>query len=303
MTATLPDGFRFRHAVDADVEVAAAIIAAEERAVRGRSTWGVEETSGWWDMSDLADGTWIVETTEGAPAGFGASVDPWSTFWASVHPDFTGKGIAAALIRRAEARSRERGAAFLRTGAFSENAAAFALLHQLGYREVRRFYRMQIDLDRAPEPPRLPAEITIAPFRIEDARVFHTVLDEAFADGWGHVPISFEEWRRIRVDAPGVDHSLWFVARDGADVAGVARCEPKKHGGGWIEALGVRRQSRRRGVGLALLRHAFQEFQRRGEPHVGLGVDTENPTGATRLYERAGMRVMSEDVVFEKALA
>jgi hypothetical protein len=32
------------------------------------------------------------------------------------------------------------------------------------------------------------------------------------------------------------------------------------------------------------------------------GVDTENPTGATRLYERAGMRVVNEDVVYEKEL-
>jgi mycothiol synthase len=52
-----------------------------------------------------------------------------------------------------------------------------------------------------------------------------------------------------------------------------------------------------------LLQHVFVEFRRRGEAHVGLGVDTENPTGATRLYERAGMRIVNEDVVYEKELA
>jgi hypothetical protein len=33
-----------------------------------------------------------------------------------------------------------------------------------------------------------------------------------------------------------------------------------------------------------------------------LGVDAQNPTGATRLYERAGLRVIKEDIVYEKEL-
>lgn len=48
---------------------------------------------------------------------------------------------------------------------------------------------------------------------------------------------------------------------------------------------------RGRGLGLALLRHGFAELHRRGERQVWLHVDAENRTGATRLYERAGMRV------------
>ena len=35
-----------------------------------------------------------------------------------------------------------------------------------------------------------------------------------------------------------------------------------------------------------------REFFRRGERTVALGVDAQNPTGATRLYERVGMRVV-----------
>ena len=48
---------------------------------------------------------------------------------------------------------------------------------------------------------------------------------------------------------------------------------------------------RKRGLGLALLRQAFAEFYRHGWTQVGLDVDSESETGATRLYERAGMRV------------
>jgi len=55
-------------------------------------------------------------------------------------------------------------------------------------------------------------------------------------------------------------------------------------------------------LGLALLHHAFTEFWRRGERAVALGVDAENPTGATRLYERAGMHMLFDAVVYEKQL-
>jgi ribosomal protein S18 acetylase RimI-like enzyme len=35
---------------------------------------------------------------------------------------------------------------------------------------------------------------------------------------------------------------------------------------------------------------------------VGLGVDASNQTGATRLYRKAGMNVVSEFVTFDKEL-
>jgi mycothiol synthase len=72
---------------------------------------------------------------------------------------------------------------------------------------------------------------------------------------------------------------------------------------GWIASLGVRKPWRKRGLGLAILLRTFHEFYARGERSVGLGVDSENQTGATRLYERAGMHVVAEDVVWEKELA
>lgn len=67
-------------------------------------------------------------------------------------------------------------------------------------------------------------------------------------------------------------------------------------------ALGVRPAWRGRGLGRALLVHAFGDFHRRGERRVGLGVDSENATGATRLYESVGMHVDQETVVWEKVL-
>jgi ribosomal protein S18 acetylase RimI-like enzyme len=55
-------------------------------------------------------------------------------------------------------------------------------------------------------------------------------------------------------------------------------------------------------LGLALLYHSFGEFFKLGSRVISLGVDASNPTGATRLYQKAGMHVASEFVSYEKEL-
>ena len=71
---------------------------------------------------------------------------------------------------------------------------------------------------------------------------------------------------------------------------------------GWVATLGVPRPWRKRGIGLALLRHSFNEFYRRGKRKVGLGVDAQSLTGALRLYESAGMHVHQTFDQYEKEL-
>jgi ribosomal protein S18 acetylase RimI-like enzyme len=66
--------------------------------------------------------------------------------------------------------------------------------------------------------------------------------------------------------------------------------------------LGVRRPWRGRGLGEALLRRSFAALHARGQRRIRLSVDAENPTGATRLYERAGMRVLRESATWERDL-
>ena len=43
-----------------------------------------------------------------------------------------------------------------------------------------------------------------------------------------------------------------------------------------------------------MLLHSFGVFWRRGLKAVALGVDSESLTGATRLYESVGMRVVQQ---------
>jgi ribosomal protein S18 acetylase RimI-like enzyme len=101
------------------------------------------------------------------------------------------------------------------------------------------------------------------------------------------------------------DPSLWFLAMAGDKAVGYALCakwdlENKTYG--HINGLGVLRPYRRRGIGLALLHHAFGQFYRRGKRGVSLGVDAENLTGALRLYEKAGIHVHRQFDLYEKEL-
>ena len=92
-----------------------------------------------------------------------------------------------------------------------------------------------------------------------------------------------------------------MIAWDGNEIAGFSLNRFGK-GIGWVGTLAVRRPWRKKGLGLALLRHSFGEFYKRGMTTIGLGVDASNPTGATRLYQRAGMYVAGEFVMYEKEL-
>jgi ribosomal protein S18 acetylase RimI-like enzyme len=128
---------------------------------------------------------------------------------------------------------------------------------------------------------------------------------ESFADHWDFRSISIELWRSFNTVDPRFDPTLWWLVEDDGELA--AACLNHWHFSGdpafgWVGTLGVRRRWRRRGLGLALLRHSFADFARRGAKRVGLGVDGENTTGAVRLYERAGMRPVRRHDTYERSL-
>lgn len=234
---------------------------------------------------------------------------------AFVRPHLWGKGLSAWLLRLGEERARARVAleppgdpAPLRVACFTGNQPARRVFADLGYSYVRTFWMMRIELDGPPPVPRVPDGIAIRTFeRGRDEAATHTALTEAFADHWGSYSQSFEEWvhRDIEGGGAGFDPGLWFLATDGGEVVGAAICRassPRSEGTGEVADLGVRRPWRRRGIALALLQTAFAELHRRGIRNVELGVDAESPTGATRLYERAGMREVYSWEFWEKAL-
>ena len=302
MSSSPPDGFRVRPATEQDAPAINELVVAADEAVMGWSDSTVADLIDWWRLFDLERDSWLAD--DGALAAYGVLYPHGETAELDgyVHPSRTGLGLGRWLLGRGQERGRELGLLNAQTWCLAPDTAARSLFEDEGFNEVRRYYRMVAELDGPPPGPEWPDGFRVDTFELEDARAFHAAMDEAFAEEWNFVPMPFERWFEHRVEAPDFDPTLWFIVRDGDEIAGVLRGEPQRFDAGWVGALAVRRRWRRRGIGLALLRHAFAEFHRRGEQRVALGVDAQNPTGATRLYERAGMSVAYEAVAFEKEL-
>ena len=176
-----------------------------------------------------------------------------------------------------------------------------------GYRTVRGSWTMEVEFGvEAPAEPVVPDGIEIRPYRQpEDARAVYEATQEAFADHWGFHPISFEAWCEFNTKRRHFDPDLWLVAWAGDEVAGASLNYPQNEGDpgyGWVGTLAVRKPWRRRGLGEALLRRSFALLHARGLRKVRLGVDSENTTGATRLYERVGMSVLRRSNTWEREL-
>ncbi len=288
-----------------DFVALAAFLAEDETHLFGRpSRLGVADVTAWLSGPDLTSDTWLFEEDGRlVAAGWVEKHHDTGIAIGIVHRERRGRGLGSELVDRSEERLRALGVGRVHAVTLAPDAAAGPLLTGRGYREVRRFWEMTIELGNDPPPePLLPEGFRIESFSSELARAFHGALEEAFAEHWEYQPEPFEEWWERQVARPDHDPSLWFVVRTGEDVAAATRNDPERSGGGWIGALGVRADWRGRGLAKALLLRSFREFHERGQRRVGLGVDSENATGATKLYESVGMVVDSEQVVWEKVL-
>jgi mycothiol synthase len=275
-----------------------------EEAATGEPEWSEADLTHEWSRLDLDQDAWLVEV-DGRPAGYVHVERRGEHVIADgyVHPGLERRGIGSELLRVTEERARELDAERLYNPTWVGDPCVDALYERLGYSPARYFWRMLAELDAEPTV-RLPAGIELRRMRYpDDARTVYETLDESFADHWNHRPRTFEEWAPRVFGRPDFEADLSWLALEGDEVVG-ASANNWKHNGdwGWIGALGVRRPWRRRGIGEALLEASFAGFFRRGERRVALGVDAQSETGATRLYEKAGMRVLWESVVYEKDL-
>ncbi|HEX3237168.1 MAG TPA: GNAT family N-acetyltransferase [Gaiellaceae bacterium] len=289
-----------------DFPAIAEFLAEDETHLFGRpSRVGVADVTAWLAGVELSSDTWLFEEDGRMIAlGWVERHDDTGVAIGIVHRERRGRGLGSELVDRSEGRLRALGVRRVHAVTLAPDVAAVPLLTGRGYREVRRFWEMTIELGDDPPPkPQLPEGLRIEPFTSQLARAFHAALEEAFGDHWDFQPTPFEKWWERQTEKPDHDPTLWFLARNDEDVVAATRNDPERYGGGWIGAIGVRRAWRGRGLAKALLLHSFGEFHRRGQRRVGLGVDSENATGATKLYESVGMVVDQEQLVWEKELA
>jgi ribosomal protein S18 acetylase RimI-like enzyme len=289
------------------------LLRASDAAVYGATDWTADGLRDEWDGLDLERDAWLVEV-DGRIAGVAHLLEVKGDRVigdAYVHPELVARGVGSRMLELLEQRARELeplwpdgGRVVLQMAHLVGDDRAPLLFAGKGYRRARSFFRMITDVREPTPPPTWPEGTLLRPLDPErDGPALYDAELEAFADEWDYAPLGFDEWRGRVFGRSGFDPSLVPVVWAGDEVVAFSRNYPKRNGDwGFIGTLGVRPAWRRRGLGLALLHESFRRFHDTGETTVALGVDVENPTGATRLYERAGMHVLWQADVWTKEL-
>jgi mycothiol synthase len=309
----LPDGYTSRPPTRDDAPAVADLIAAADLADMGTTGTNVDEVLADWESTDLGEEAIAVFASDGWLAAYADLVNHEHvsvTLYGYVHPEHRGRGLGSWLLGWGEQWAGDRMHLAPQTArvtieqfAVESNQGARDLLLARGYTPVRVVHVMEITLDQPLEEPIWPEGVRARPIVLDrDEFAAYEANEDAFKDHWNHPPTSFGDWLENRV-VDFRDPGLCLLAEDEGtgEIVGTCFCRVVA-GSGWISSVGVRRAWRRRGLGLAMLRHTLLECQKRGARDVSLSVDSQSLTGAPRVYQQAGMRVARSYIFHQKEL-
>ena len=286
-----------------DLEPTAEMLNEHARALYGVDDLVPADLLQYWESPDVEfpQDVLVAETSGGAISGYADVGVQGELVWLDVRATATDAlpGLLEAIEERAVAKKPD---AKLMGFLSDADAPLRDLYESVGYRLVRHSFRMQIELEQEMPNPEWPEGFTVRTMGEGEERRVYDAQMASFADTWMFSLEPYDSWRHWTVEEASFDRSLWFLAEKGDELAGIviARAPENEPGVGWVRILGVIPEHRQQGLAQGLLRHTFGEFASRGFNAVALGVDAENPTGAVRVYERAGMHVERTHLVYEK---
>jgi mycothiol synthase len=229
----------------------------------------------------------------------------------TVRPDMRGRGIgtllATAMRRRALEIHSERHpdlTALLMSRGLSDNTAQRQLMADIGLLPERWSFVMRADLSREAKAPALvPEGLEMRRYDESLGAAMHEAHNAAFVDHPNFTPWTDSMWKQWVTDSRNFRPQLSFVVVDpaGPDEV-VAYVQTNEYDAyhqmtgkreAYVAKVGTRREHRGRGLASTLLSHALAEYRSAGYDEASLDVDSENPTGALGIYERAGFEVES----------
>jgi mycothiol synthase len=237
-----------------------------------------------------------------------------------VHPTWRGRGLGSQLVEWTLERSsklhRDRAAAVearIQLMGYFDNPEQVALMESHGFEAVNWHATMRIDLTgREISEPVWPDGVTVHGYDQPWSRATLDAHNAAFVDHWGFVSWDTEMWqhwvdgsRNFRPDASWIvvdddesERVIGYVQTNEYDASEAATGRREAY----LAKIGVRRECRGRGLASALLRHTLREYQAKGYDESSLDVDTNNPTGAYGVYQRAGYEVEQRSAILQRAL-
>lgn len=320
----LPVGFTTRPATMDDVEIITDLLNTCSVAYTSNPSVTINDMNSFFTSPgfDITANTLLTFTSDGKLVGY-YDVDDTRpipvkiSVWGRTHPAYESLGIATNGMAWAENRARKtvprlpegvRVVMNCHTLSTVTQAGRFLLNHDM--KLTRHFWQMVIDFDKPIPEPVWPKNITLISYaKQQDLAALFRAEADAFKDHWGHIEEPEDEglkrFRHWIENDEEFEPGLWLLAMDGDEIAGFSLCRRRSYDDaemGWINVLGVRRPWRKQGLGLALLHHSFNIFQQRGKKQAGLAVDASSLTGATRLYDKAGMHIDRQSDLYQKVL-
>lgn len=306
-----------RPLLHADIPVHAALLAAIEAVDDTGEHYSEEDLEEEYANPDVEVGKDIVGAWEGA--GDDAVLVGYFSIYprhadgtyqkihveGAVRPDRRGRGIGAVLVRamidRADAVHREKHpdmpAKLMLTG-LSTNEEQARLLADAGFGAERYSFVMRTVLGSVSEPEPLPDGYRLERYDESWSAAMHAAHNEAFVDHPNFTPWTDVMWKQWVTDSRNFRPGLSLVAVHEDEPSTVVAYIQSNEFDAYFEAtgrreayvakVGTRREHRGKGLAGRLLRHALWGYQQAGYEEASLDVDSENPTGALGIYERAG---------------
>jgi ribosomal protein S18 acetylase RimI-like enzyme len=236
--------------------------------------------------------------------------------WPLVHPKIRGSveddlvdWIEAVGVERLSAFEDDLPTAMYRYEVYDTMVDEIALFERHEFKRSRYFTENLRDLSRPVEDSPLTGGLIARSWSegiAADALAVHNV---AFADHWGSQPIDAKQWATYHANEFFQPQTSWVVY-DGDTPVAYVQCSKYPHDWedrdrteAWIDGIGTIESHRGRGIASALITMALRAFREDGLEYAILGVDSENQTGANRLYERLGFVPERRMVAFRKPVA
>jgi ribosomal protein S18 acetylase RimI-like enzyme len=264
----------------------------------------------------------VLAEIDGAAVGY-SRVEWWDeaagnriyALFGHVVPEWRRQGIGGALLKHNERRLRQIASdhasdlpRFFQSYAGDTALGSEALLKREGYQPIRHSFDMERDLALPIGSTELPAGLEVrTPTPAQYRQVWEADV-EAFRDHWGFREPSETDYQGW-LSWPHLAPLLWQVAWDGDEIAGMVQnfINPDENTTynrlrGYTEGISVRRPWRKRGLATALINRSLTMFREMGMTEAALGVDAENLSGALRVYEGCGFKVVKRASIYRKAM-
>lgn len=230
----------------------------------------------------------------------------------AVLPGFRRKGIARALVKKALESLKNRNMKFAEAWAQSGRQGCIHIFESFRFKSIRCTSMMKKSLGGIPSGIGENMKIDLREMQLknnDDIALLNRLDNEAFREHFNYRPRSIEETKYNLLESPWFQNQKAFFAVFEAQPVGyiitaidVKLIEEKGDKYGWIWDIGVLKPFRRKGIGIRLMIQGLQVLKGQGMEDALLYVDDQNPTGAIKLYEKTGFRVMRENLIFQLQL-